>query len=319
MKKYSLIIHGGCGAVDKFSPAVQRRFLKHLQQIITKGEKLLAKGTSALDVVEACVKLLEDDPLFNAGKGSVLNEEGTIEMDASIMDGRNLQAGSVAGVFSAKNPIEVARKVMEETTHIMLIGAGVEKFISDRHLKQKPPKYFLTKHRVEQLRKAKEAATTTLDHGISNKTHAKKESPHQKMAKLGTVGAVAFDQYGNLAAATSTGGMTNKMVGRTGDSPLIGCGTYADNQSCGVSCTGRGEDFIRTSLAKYLSDLIHIKNISASKASMEALKYFHQRVAGYGGFIMIDRFGRIADAYTTGGLIRAYVRQGNKPVCKLFN
>jgi beta-aspartyl-peptidase (threonine type) len=313
MKKYALIIHGGCGAVDKFSALEQKNFLKSLEVILAKGELMLKEGSPALDVAEACVKMLEDDPIYNAGKGSVLNENGEVEMDASIMDGRNLKAGAVAGLFSAKNPIEVARRVMEKTAHVMLIGKGAEKFIKKQGLEQKPKTYFVTKHRVVQLKKAQKTAAVSLDHGSA------RSKAHLKTGKLGTVGAVAYDKFGNIAAATSTGGMTNKMVGRTGDSPLIGCGTYADNLTCGVSCTGRGEDFIRTGLAKFVSDLIAIKKWKAPKAAKFAINYFQQRVAGYGGFIMIDRAGRVADAYSTEGLIRAYVQEGKKPVCKLFN
>jgi len=315
MKKYSLIIHGGCGAVDKFSLAEQKKFLRSLERILLKGEKLLAAGGAALDVVEYCVKMLEDDVLFNAGKGSVLNENGEVEMDAAIMDGRNLMAGSVAGVFNAKNPVAIARLVMEKTSHVMLIGKGVDRFMKKHNLPEKLPEYFITEHRIAQLKKAKESAIMTLDHGIGRKKKGKKVSPD----KLGTVGAVAFDRYGNLAAATSTGGMTNKMVGRTGDSPLIGCGTYADNDTCGVSCTGRGEDFMRSSLAKYISDSIYWKGWKADRAAKEAAKYFREKVSGYGGFIIIDQKGNIADGYTTEGLIRAYVRQGEKPVAKLFD
>lgn len=313
MKKYALIIHGGCGAVDKFSPAEQKKFLKSLEKIVLKGEALLKAGGDALDVAEACVKMLENDPIFNAGRGSVLNENGDIEMDASIMDGRNLRAGAVAGLFTAKNPIEVARRVMEKTPHVMLVGKGAEKFVKDQRLNQKPKEYFLTAHRQEQLRRVKRQGQVSLDHGSS------RQKAHLKTSKLGTVGAVVYDKKGNIAAATSTGGMTNKMVGRTGDSPLIGCGTYADNESCGVSCTGRGEDFIRTGLAKFVSDLVAIKKWNAPKAAKFAAKYFAEKVAGYGGFIMIDKKGRVADAYTTEGLIRGYVQQGKKPVCKLFN
>lgn len=308
MKKYSLIIHGGCGAVHLFTPKEKAAYLKSMEKIVTKGEAMLAAGKSALDTVEECVKLLENDPIFNAGKGSVLNEQGKVEMDASIMDGRTLSAGAVAGVSTVKNPVQLARKVMENTSHVFLISQGAEKFAKISKAIQKPNSYFIIKKRIEQWKAAKKSNQVKLDH----------DSQESKELKKGTVGAVAFDQHGNLAAATSTGGMTFKKFGRTGDSPIIGAGNYADNLTCAVSCTGRGEDFIKTGMAKFISDLIYLKKYSAEKAARVALKYFRERVNGYGGFILIDRKGDIASAYTTEGLIRGYVSQGKPPVCKLF-
>lgn len=303
--KYSLIIHGGCGAVNKFPKEKQKEFLESLKKIMASGEKLLAAGAQAVDVVENCVRLLEDDPLYNAGRGSVLNEKGGVEMDASIMDGRGLQAGAVAGLSSVKNPVSAARRVMEKSGHVFLIGEGAEKFAAKEKLARAKADYFITEHRVAQLKEAKKEARAGLDHGDT-------------VDKKGTVGAVAFDIYGNLAAATSTGGLVNKKFGRTGDSPLIGCGNYADNVTCGVSCTGIGEDFIRTSLAKYISDSIYFKGYKAKKAAKEARKYFKSQINGYGGFIIIDNQGRIAADYTTEGLIRAWVRKGKKVKAKLF-
>lgn len=307
MKKYALIIHGGCGALSQFSEKEQKAFLKSLEKVIKRGEKYLQKGEKALDVVEKCVRLLEDDPIFNAGKGSVLNEKGEVEMDASIMCGKTMNTGAVAGVKSAKNPITVARKVMEKTNHVFLIGEGAEKFIRKEKIERKPASYFILPHRVAQLKKVKKEGIVLLDH-----------DDNKKNAKLGTVGAVSFDIYGDLAAATSTGGMSNKMVGRTGDSALIGCGNFADNKGAGVSCTGRGEDFIKAALSRRIADLVELKGYKAKKASKKATKYFKEKVNGYGGFIMIDKKGNIGEGHTTEGLIRAYVKQGKKPVCKLF-
>ncbi|MGL5831113.1 MAG: isoaspartyl peptidase/L-asparaginase family protein [Candidatus Altimarinota bacterium] len=303
--KYALIIHGGCGAVDKFSKEQQKEFLESLKKIVASGEELLAAGGQAVDVVENCVRLLENDPLYNAGRGSVLNEKGEVEMDASIMDGRGLQAGAVAGLSSVKNPVSAARRVMEKSGHVLLIGEGAEKFASKEKLPKAKPEYFVTENRVAQLKVAKKEARAGLDHG-------------GEVDKKGTVGAVAFDVYGNLAAATSTGGLVNKKYGRTGDSALIGCGTYADNLTCGVSCTGIGEDFIRTSFAKYISDSIYFKGYKAKKAAKEARKYFKAQINGYGGFIIIDSQGRIAFDFTTPGLIRGWVRKGKKIKAKLF-
>lgn len=304
--KYSLIIHGGCGQVEKFTEKEQKAFLKSIKTILLQGEKRLKKGHSALDVAEFCVRALEDNPLYNAGKGSVLSADGYVEMDASIMDGSTLKAGAVAGVKKAKNPVSVARKVMEETEHILLIGKGAEKFSKKMKVELKPQHYFITAKRKKQLKDAKKKQYIGLDHGGN------------KDPKKGTVGAVVRDPEGNIAAATSTGGLVNKQYGRIGDSALIGCGTYADNQTCGVSCTGVGEDFIRTSLAKHISDLIELKGMNAKQASHAAIQSFKKRINGYGGVIVVDKNGQIGEAYSTSGMIRAWVKQGSKPIAKLF-
>ncbi|MEZ4086835.1 MAG: isoaspartyl peptidase/L-asparaginase family protein [Candidatus Gracilibacteria bacterium] len=300
--KYSLIIHGGCGQVNKFTKTQQKAFLKSLKTIISAGGKYLKKGKSALETVEYCVQLLEDDPLYNAGRGSVLSNKGKVEMDASIMDGSNLKAGAVAGISKIKNPVSLARQVMDQTPHVLIIGQEAMEFAKKMKAPKKPVSYFITAKREKQLLDAKKKGYFGLDHG----------------SKTGTVGAVAMDSNGNIAAATSTGGMVNKRYGRVGDSALIGCGTYADNQTCGISCTGIGEDFIRTSLAKHTSDLILHKGYTAKKAATEAIKHFKKRISGYGGIIMIDHKGKPAEAFSTEGMIRAWVEEGSKPVCKLF-
>lgn len=304
--KYALIIHGGCGQVNRFSKSQQQKFLKSLKKIINDGEKYLKSGKTAIETVEHCVRLLEDDPLYNAGRGSVLSSKGKIEMDASIMDGKKLQAGAVAGVSKIKNPVSLARKVMEHTRHILLIGSGARQFAKKMKAEEKPDSYFITESRKKQLKDAQTKQYIGLDHGS------------KKVQKTGTVGAVAMDHSGNIAAATSTGGLVNKKYGRIGDSALIGCGTYADNQTCGISCTGIGEDFIRTSLAKYTSDLILHKSYTAKQAAKAAIQYFTKSINGYGGFILIDHQGRIAEAFSTEGMIRAWVKEGSKPECKLF-
>jgi len=308
MSKYSLIIHGGCGGVDKFSEDEQQAYLESQRRILAEGEALLKSGKSALETVEYCVKLLEDDTLYNAGKGSVLNEDGEVEMDASIMDGKDLMAGAVAGIKNIKNPVELAKKVMEETPHVFLIGDGAEKFAKIHNIKTENPEYFIIEKRKQQLELAKKVGGVMLDY-----TDVKLDN------KLGTVGAVARDKNGNLAAATSTGGMTNKKFGRVGDSPLIGAGNYADNESCGISCTGKGEHFIKTGFAKFVSDLIYLKNLSGPEAGVEAINYFKKKMNGEGGFIMIDKDGNCSSLFTTAGLIRAWVSEGEEIQAKLFN
>lgn len=305
--RYALAIHGGCGDVDKFSPRMQDRFLQSLASIIAVGNEELARGAAALDVVERCVRMLEDDPLYNAGKGSVLTADGRVEMDASIMDGRTLKAGAVAGLTHVQNPISVARQVMEATEHVLLAGAGADAFAHAMRAPRRPERYFITARRRQQLAEAKRRGYVGVDH--------RRDRPN----KTGTVGAVARDIRGHLAAATSTGGLTNKRYGRVSDSALIGCGTYAHNSTGAVSCTGIGEHFIRSALAKYASDVIALRRVAAPEAARRAVAYLRAMVdGGYGGLIVVDRRGRVGHAYTTAGMIRAWVTQGAEPRCALF-
>jgi beta-aspartyl-peptidase (threonine type) len=262
-------------------------------RVIESGAALLDAGGSALDAVERCVLLLEDDPLFNAGRGSVLNADGVVECDASIMDGRGLRAGAVAGVRGVKNPVALARLVMEKSAHVLLIGQGAEAFGREHGAAFEEMDYFIAKDRAAQLAKARAADTLALDHGRIDD------------AKRGTVGAVARDRAGNLAAATSTGGMTNKRWGRVGDSPIIGAGTYADNASCAVSCTGVGEDFLRTSLARVAAFFVERDGESAEQAAKSAIIYLTRKVQGAGGLIIVDRRGGCARAHSTPGMISA--------------
>jgi beta-aspartyl-peptidase (threonine type) len=294
-QKYSLVIHGGAGTIVGSEQELQA-YKDSLTKIILSGKQMLAAGQSALEVVVACVKLLEDDPLYNAGKGSVFNNKAEVECDASIMDGSDISAAAVAGVTTIKNPITLAQKVLEESEHVMLIGSGAEYF-ADQYSDVKRVKndYFYTSKRQEQLIKAQKENKSVLDHSDSLEN------------KFGTVGAVAFDQNGNLAAATSTGGITNKKWGRVGDSPLIGCGTYADNTTCAVSCTGYGEQFIRTSLAKTISDLVWLTGSTAEHANKKAMEYLTKRVSGIGGAIVIDHSGQVSTNFTSPGMIQAAI------------
>lgn len=286
------MIHGGAGAIH--SP---ERYEESLRRVIEAGADLLDKGGSALDAVVHCVTMLEDNPLYNAGCGSVLNSEGAVLCDASIMDGRTLDAGAIAGVSGVKNPVLLARAVMEKSRHVFLIGEGAEHFARQYGISFESPQYFLTEASMRQLASAKQNQTTALDHSETEK-------------KLGTVGAVARDKSGNLAAATSTGGIVNQLPGRVGDSALIGAGTLADNASCAISCTGVGEHFIRTSLAKTAALLIEYRGMDADDAAHEAIRYLRDKVHGLGGLIIVDRDGVCGRACSTPGMLTAAASNG---------
>lgn len=292
MRDFTLMIHGGAGAVPN-----PRDYDAALEAVLKSGQQALAQGVSALDVVELCVSLLEDDPMFNAGKGSVLTERGTVEMDAAIMSGVDMRAGAVAGVSMVKNPIQLARLVMEKTEHVMLVGTGAMEFAKDIGTPLESEEYFITEKRVQQLAEAKRRHKVVLDHG------------DEREKKMGTVGAVARDVHGNLAAATSTGGITNKKYGRVGDSPIVGAGVYAENATCAVSCTGYGEQFIRTALAKTIADLVRYKGYDASRAAKEAMIYLTESVRGLGGVIVIDAKGLGSGAMTTEKMLHGIADQ----------
>lgn len=282
------MIHGGAGSVpnkDEYAP--------NLEAILATGQSILKRGGSALDAVEQCVMLLEDDPAFNAGRGSVLNEEGKVEMDAAVMNGVDMQAGAIAGITNIKNPIHLARKVMEESEHVMLIGAGALRFAELMNEPQEEDTYFITEKRLKQLEEAAQNDTVVLDHS-SMRTSEK---------KMGTVGAVARDTNGNLAAATSTGGITNKKFGRVGDSPIVGAGVFAENETCAVSATGFGEQFIRTSLSRAVSEFVRHKHMNAQEAADAAIAYLVHKVQGLGGVIVIDQAGIWGSSFSTEGML----------------
>jgi len=271
-----------------------------LAEAVDIGYAILEKGGTSLDAVEAVVQRLEDDSLFNAGKGSVFNSEGKVELDASIMDGNTLKAGAVAGVHHVKNPIRLARTVMEKSEHVFFIGDGAEKFAQEHGLELVDESYFFTEARWQSLQKAKA-----------------KESLTEK-EKHGTVGAVALDQHGNLAAATSTGGMTNKKFGRIGDSPIIGAGTYADNETCAISATGHGEYFIRAVVAHDIASLMRYKGLSLQAAAEEVVMNKLAKLGGTGGIIAIDRNANIAMPFNTDGMYRAYKVHGGNTFVAIY-
>jgi L-asparaginase / beta-aspartyl-peptidase len=305
-----LAIHGGAGTILKknLSADLESAYRTSLLNIIEHCYDLLQSGSSALDVVEKAVTMLEDDPRFNAGKGSVFNENGGHEMDASIMNGKNLNAGAVSMIKKVKNPIMLARKIMENSDHLYLSGDAAEKFALKHNLEIKNKKYFHTDLRFGQLKKAKLKKIVTIDHSILN----------NEKNKFGTVGAVALDVNGNLASATSSGGMTNKASGRIGDSAIIGAGTYADNRTCAVSSTGYGEFFIRGVIAHDISCLMKYKKLSLRKACEYSIKKNLYSLGGRGGVIAIDKNCNIEIVFDTVGMYRACMKNGSIPEVRIF-
>lgn len=295
MNNFSIAIHGGAGTLVKgmMTPEKELQYKTALKTALDKGYKLLANGKSALDAVEEAVKILEDCPLFNAGKGSVFTAKGTHEMDASIMDGKTLKAGAVSLVTGIKNPVCLAKDVMEKSEHVFLAGEGAMRFAKEHDYKIESPEYFYDEFRYQQWQDIKGSDSFQLDHSI------------KKDSKFGTVGAVACDKNGNIAAATSTGGMTNKKWGRVGDSPMIGAGNYANNKTCAVSCTGSGEFFIRGVVAYDVSCLMEHKGLSLEEASNEVINKRILEINGDGGLIAVDSKGNIAMPFNTEGMYRA--------------
>ncbi len=295
----TLLVHGGAGTLFKAQLSPEREALAEdgLKQALDAGMHVLNHSGSALDAVQAAVCVLEDCEVFNAGKGSVFTHQGTHEMDAAIMDGLSRQAGAIAGVSQIRNPIILARKVLEHSPHVLLSGVGAEQFAREQQIEFAEPDYFYSEYRWQQLLQIRDYQTTELDHNL----------PLEPDGKLGTVGAVALDFFGNVAAATSTGGMTNKRFGRVGDSPLIGCGTYADNQSCAVSATGHGEYFIRSVLAHDVAARMRYGNLSLEQACQQALSALGE-LGGQGGLIAIDTQGHWAMPFNNGRMYRGWMR-----------
>jgi beta-aspartyl-peptidase (threonine type) len=305
MNDFSLMIHGGAGALENIKEAkVAVRYLEGIRTVLEHGRTILSAGGSALEAVEVSVALLEDDPIFNAGCGSVLNEHGRVEMDAAIMNGEDLKAGSVAAVSNITNPIHLARLIMAESEHVMLIGQGAMDFARKHGMPYAVDKYFHVPERLEQYKRARKAQHTALDHDNLDEQ------------KYGTVGAVACDKQGRLAAATSTGGIVNKHVGRVGDSPIIGAGVFADNASCAVSSTGYGEDFMRTVLAKTIAGYIECTHENAEKAVEYGIEYLRKKVNGRGGVIVIDQNGNCASGFTTKKMIHGWIEHGGDTHCR---
>lgn len=310
MSKFTIAIHGGAGTISRKSmtPEKEAAYLKALNEALDAGYKILEKKGDALDAVKAAVIELENNILFNAGKGSVFTNNGTHEMDASIMDGRDLSAGAVAAVKNIRNPVELAYMVMKKSEHVFLIGSGAEEFARQYGIAFEPDEYFYSEFRYKQLQKAKQANETALDHDI-NITDEK---------KFGTVGAVACDANGNLAAATSTGGMTNKQWGRVGDSPIIGAGTYANNKTCAISCTGHGEPFIRAVTAYDVSCLMEYKGLSLEEAMNIVVNDKLLKIDGDGGMIGVDAKGNATLIFNSEGMYRGFCSSDEKKETAIY-
>jgi len=304
-KNFALVIHGGAGTIlkENMSQELEKQYKDKINEALKAGYDTLNKGGTSIDAVIVAIKILEDSPLFNAGRGSVFSAEGKNEMDASIMDGKTLKAGAIAGVRTIKNPITAAKCVMEKSQHVMMVGAGAEKFAKTCKCEFADTSYFFEQKRWDQLQKAKQEE---LKQGSIN---TKDESGDKK---FGTVGVVALDKYGNLAAGTSTGGMTNKKYGRVGDSPIIGAGTYANNKTCGVSCTGHGEFFIRAVVAYDVSALIEYKGLTVDQAANEVVMKKLKAMGGEGGLIAMDVKGNITMPFNTSGMYRGYMKSDGK-------
>lgn len=310
-------IHGGAGTILKseMSAEREREYRAKLTEALMTGYGILKKGGDGLDAVETAIRLMEDSPLFNAGKGAVFTNAGTNELDASIMDGRTLKAGAVASLKHIKNPISLARLVMEKSKHVMMVGDGAETFARQQGIELVPQSYFYTESRWKDLQREK-AAEEEKNKAPKDK---KQERQHADVFDhaYGTVGAVALDQGGNIAAGTSTGGMTNKKWGRVGDSPIIGAGTFANNQTCGISATGDGEYFIRLGVARDLSALMEYKGLSLKEAADTVIEKVG-KLGGKGGLIAIDKDGNIAMSFNTSGMYRGRVGADGLPVIEIY-
>jgi beta-aspartyl-peptidase (threonine type) len=315
--KVVLVIHGGAGVIarTRMTPEREGRYRDALEQALRAGAKVLEQGGRSLDAVEAAIKILEDSPLFNAGKGAVFTHEGRNELDASIMEGAEKRAGAVASLTRIKNPIAAARAVMEHSPHVLLIGEGADRFAISQKLEEVNPVYFWTPERWKALQEALERE------GREARQRNTSAAPIGGAAldrPFGTVGAVALDRQGNVAAGTSTGGMTNKRHGRVGDSPIIGAGTYADNASCAVSATGHGEVFIRFAVAHEISALMKYGKRTVVEAAREVLKRLPPEEEGVGGVIALDASGNAAMEFDTEGMYRGTITEDGTITIEIY-
>jgi beta-aspartyl-peptidase (threonine type) len=312
MNKYAIAIHGGAGTILKstMTPEKEKAYLDGLKNAIEAGETILKNGGSSLDAVEKAIRSLEDNPLFNAGKGAVFSNAGKNEMDASIMNGEDLSAGAVAGISNIKNPITLAKGIMQKSEHVFLAGNGAIEFAHLIGSEFEEDAYFFEQMRFDQLQQAKQTDGVFLDHTTDKFENGEK--------KFGTVGAVALDIHGNLAAGTSTGGMTNKKFGRVGDSPIIGAGTYANNETCAISCTGHGEFFIRSVVAHDISCLIEYKGLSLKEACDFVVMDKLVKIGGEGGLVAIDKNGNIEMPFNSEGMYRAKKSEDGALFIKIY-
>ncbi|MEN9521644.1 MAG: hypothetical protein RL065_21 [Bacteroidota bacterium] len=302
---FAIAIHGGAGTLNKnmMSADKEQQYLSALNRATEVGKKILENGGTSLDAVEASVIELENCPLFNAGKGAVFNHKGGHELDASIMFGKSTSAGAVAGIKHISNPISLAKAVLQKSSHVMLIGDGAEQFAKEQNFELVDQSYFYNEFRYQQWQQIKNEDKFMLDHSVA-----------VQEKKKGTVGAVALDSFGNLAAATSTGGMTNKKWGRVGDTPIIGAGTYANNNTCAVSCTGHGEFFIEQVVAYDVHCLMLYKNLSLIEATEFVVNDKLKNIEAEGGLIAVDKAGNISLVFNSEGMYRASFKQGDSEV-----
>ena len=317
--RLGFVIHGGAGVILKGSltPEKELEYRKKLEEAVVAGYKALQAGKTSLDAVEIAIRILEDSPLFNAGKGAVFNHDGVNELDAAIMNGADLSAGAIAGVHRVKNPITLARAVMEKSSNVLLVGDGAEKFAAEQNVELVDPKYFFTPERYDALRKIldQEKPIQSPKPKVQSQT-----SPLESTLpanRYGTVGAVALDKNGNLAAGTSTGGLTNKRFGRVGDVPIIGAGTFADNETCAVSATGTGEYFIRLGVARDIATQMAYRAFPVQQAADASLAKV-KTLGGDGGVIALDKFGNIGISFNSEGMYRAYINSEGKSVVEIY-
>lgn len=315
---FAIVIHGGAGVRDRanMTPDLEREYRAVLEQSLAAGHEILKRGGSSVEAVEAAIRVMEDSPMFNAGKGAAFTRAGTNELDSSIMDGKTLKAGAVGVVKHIKNPISLARIVMEKSPHVLMVGEGAEMFAREMGVELVPQDYFYTDRQYKNLL---ERLKQNTPYGGSLKTTSELIQEDKNDPQLyGTVGAVALDKNGNLAAGTSTGGRVNKRPGRVGDSPIIGAGTYANNESCAVSTTGLGEFHMRLLTAREISVMMTYKNMSVQQATDEVLLKKLVNLGGGGGAIAIDRQGNIGMQFTDNGMYRGYIKADGKAVVKIY-
>ncbi len=344
---FAIVIHGGAGTIKKenMTPELEKQYNQKLTEAVEAGHKILADGGSAMDAVEASIRIMEDSPLFNSGKGAVFTHDGVNSLDASFMDGSTLNAGAVAGVTTVKNPISLARKVMTESEHVLLSGTGAEEFaasLNDENIEIVENKYFFTQNRYDGLQRVLKREQQVKDDSQASRFGAvperwslsgveasrresgklisqlELEDPYLRDSKYGTVGCVALDKNGNIAAGTSTGGMTNKKYGRIGDSPIIGSGTYANNATCGISSTGHGEYFIRAQVAYDISALMEYGGMTLEEATEEVIQKKLVDLGGTGGVVALDHLGNISMEFNTAGMYRAYKTDQNETVVGMY-
>lgn len=312
---FGIVIHGGAGTIlkENMSDSLETAYKQKLEEAIRIGHDILKSGGTAMDAVTKTINVMEDSPLFNAGKGAVFTHEETNELDASVMDGATLNAGAVAGVTKIKNPIDLALQVMTNSPHVLLAGEGAELFASERGFEMMDPSYFYTENRFQALQKVKQKEATSV-----SSLNLQAYDPFIKNSKFGTVGCAALDKNGNLAAGTSTGGMTNKRWNRIGDAPIIGAGTYANNATCAVSSTGWGEYFIRAMVAHDISAMMEYKGVTLEEAAVEVIQTKVPELGGNGGIVAIDTNGNVTMEFNTAGMYRAHMNAEGKLVVGIY-